>query len=195
MGVISTQKEQARLSGWQALWRNAQTQGTWVAGWAHRYRAKQTHMWPSSLRRLKRKWKTKVHAEARAKTGSGTEELTSGEQVCVAETKPSPGPAAEFFPKEKWVQPAKPAVPWSLFRKSHASPSFKRCYVRRRASLKTYRVGLEFLPLSVCKPYSTHHVWQELWVYLPHEKEFSSSEDRNHALFVTLPSLPNRVLS
>lgn len=114
----------------------------------------------------------------RAKTGSGTEELASGKQVCVAEAKPSPGPAAEFFPEEKWVQPAKLAVPWSLFRKSHASPSFKRCYMRRRASLKTYRVGSEFLPLSVCKHHGTHHVWQELWVYLPHEKEFSSSEDK-----------------
>ena len=81
-------------------------------------------------------------------------------------------------PEEKWVQPAKLAVPWSLFRKSHASPSFKRCYMRRRASLKTYRVGSEFLPLSVCKHHGTHHVWQELWVYLPHEKEFSSSEDK-----------------
>ena len=99
------------------------------------------------------------------------------------------------FPKEKWVQPVKPGVPWRLFRKSHASPSSKRCHMRRRASLKTYRVGSEFRPLSVCKLHSTHHVWQELWVYLPHEKEFSSSEDRNHALFIIVPSRPSRVLS
>ena len=152
-------------------------------------------MRPSRHRRLKQRMEDTGPCRGRSQDRTWNRGAGLGKTGLCSRGSAKSRASSWVFPKEKWVQPVKPGVPWRLFRKSHASPSSKRCHMRRRASLKTYRVGSEFRPLSVCKLHSTHHVWQELWVYLPHEKEFSSSEDRNHASFIIVPSRPSRVLS